>query len=204
MKIRPRDGFTLLELLIALSLVGMIVAALMGGLRIGTRAWESGQTSASLDEAEFAARAIAEQFERTFPASLRGDAGAPTIAFDGGPKSCRFVALSEGDAQWGGLVTTEIGGDDSPRGQVLAAWTRVFRESDFGEPRDAMRRTVLLENLAYLKLSYFGATAPAQPELWRDNWRNASLPPRLVAVRVGMRGPRGVIETSATAALLQR
>lgn len=204
MKIRPRDGFTLLELLIALSLVGMMVAALVGGLRIGTRAWESGRMSASLDEAEFAARAIAEQFERAFPASLRRDNGAPTIAFDGGPASCRFVALSEGDAQWGGLVTTEIGGDASRRGPVLAAWTRVFRENDFGEAREAMRRTVLLENLVYVRLSYFGAPAPSQPALWRDDWRNASLPPRLVSVRLGLRGPRGVIETSATAALLQR
>ena len=204
MKTRRRDGFTLLELLVALSLVSLVTASLLGGLRIGTRAWESGRTSASIDEAEIAARAIAEQFERAFPASLRRDNGTPTIAFDGGADSCRFLALSEGDAQWGGLVTTEIGSDASRRGAVLAAWTRVFRESDFGGPREEMRRTVLLENLAYVKLSYFGAPAPSQSALWRDEWRNASLPPRLVSVRLGLRGPRGVIEASATAALLQR
>ncbi|HEX7533874.1 MAG TPA: prepilin-type N-terminal cleavage/methylation domain-containing protein [Syntrophales bacterium] len=36
-------GFTLLELLIALTITAMIVAIIFGALRIGIRAWEKGE-----------------------------------------------------------------------------------------------------------------------------------------------------------------
>lgn len=204
MKRRAPDGFTLLELLVALSLVSMMIVALAGGLRLGTRAWESGRVSASLDEAEIAARAIAGQIERAFPAPLLRGAGPPVMAFDGRSETCRFVALSEGEAQWGGLVTTEIGAAGDGAGRALNAWTRVFRDDDFTSARDAMRATPLIGSLAYLRISYFGAADPGQQPIWRDDWREAAVLPRLVTVRIGLRRPNGVLETSATVALRQQ
>lgn len=204
MKRRSPDGFTLLELLVALSLLSMMVGALVGGLRLGTRAWESGRVSASLDEAETATRAVASQIERAFPASVRRVNGPPVMAFDGRPDSLRFVALSEGEAQWGGLITTEIGATGEGRGYALNAWTRVFRDEDFDSGRDAMRATALIENLAYLRLSYFGATEAMQNPQWRDDWREIAVLPRLVSVRIGLKRSSGVLETSATIALPQR
>jgi general secretion pathway protein J len=203
MKRRCPDGFTLLELLVALSLLSLMVAGLVGGLRLGTRAWESGRVSASLDGAETAVRAVASQIERAFPVTVRRVNGPPVMAFDGKADSLRFVGLSEGGAQWGGLVTTEIGVDGEGRLQTLSAWTRVFRDEDF-DSRDAMSATALIDKLAYLRLSYFGATDSKQQPQWRDDWREATVLPRLVSVRVGLRRPNGVLETSATVALPQQ
>ncbi|MCI4677164.1 prepilin-type N-terminal cleavage/methylation domain-containing protein [Rhodoblastus acidophilus] len=204
MKRRPPDGFTLLELLVALSLVSLMIVALAGGLRIGTRAWQSGRAGVSIDEAELAARAIAGQLERAFPATLRRANGPPVVAFDGGPDNCRFVALSEGDAQWGGLIATEIGIDGAGPGRSLDAWTQVFREDDFANGRDAMRETRLIDRLAFLRFSYYGAADSSQKPRWRDDWRRAALPPLLVRARIGLNGPNGVIETSAIVDLRQR
>ena len=36
-------GFTLLELLVAITLLGLLMAALLGGLRLGARVWETGE-----------------------------------------------------------------------------------------------------------------------------------------------------------------
>jgi general secretion pathway protein J len=202
MKRRAPDGFTLLELLVALSLLSMMIAALVGGLRLGTRAWESGRVSVSLEEAETAARAVASQIERAFPANVRRVNGPPVAAFDCGPDFCRFVALSEGDVQWGGLVTTEIGAESAAA--ALLAWTQVFREDDFGAGRESMRATPFANGLAFIRLSYFGAPEPRQRPQWRDQWREASVLPRLVSVRVGLRGSNGVLESSALVALRQQ
>jgi general secretion pathway protein J len=204
MKRRAPDGFTLLELLVALSLLSMMVAALVGGLRLGARAWESGRVSASLDEADIAMRALASQIEHAFPVSVRRVNGPPVMAFDGRAESCRFVALSEGGAQWGGLITMEIGSDGEGRRTTLNAWTRVFREEDFGSGRDAMRATALVDNLSYLRLSYFGTTDPSQRPQWRDEWGEVGVLPRLISVRIGLRRPNGVLERSATIALQQQ
>lgn len=204
MKRRAPDGFTLLEMLTALSLLSMMIATLAGGLRLGTRAWESGRASASLDEAETAARAVASEIERAFPALVRRPNGPPLMAFDGRSDSCRFVALSEGDAQWGGLVTTEIGGEGEGARRTLNAWTGVYREEDFASDRDAMRETRVLDNLAYVRLSYFGAAEQSQLPQWRDEWRGAVLLPQIVTVHIGLRRPNGVLETSATVVLRQQ
>ena len=37
-------GFTLIEILIAMTLLGLLMAMLSGGLRLGTRAWEASDT----------------------------------------------------------------------------------------------------------------------------------------------------------------
>ena len=37
-------GFTLIELLIAITLLGLLMVMLTGGLRLGTRAWDVGET----------------------------------------------------------------------------------------------------------------------------------------------------------------
>ncbi len=41
-------GFTLLEILVAVTLLGLLMAALFGGVRLGVRAWEA--SGARLDD----------------------------------------------------------------------------------------------------------------------------------------------------------
>ena len=38
------QGFTLLEILVAITLLGLLMAALFGGVRLGVRAWEASGT----------------------------------------------------------------------------------------------------------------------------------------------------------------
>jgi general secretion pathway protein J len=193
-----RDGFTLLETLVALSLLALLIATLAGGLRLGTRAWDSARVGASLDEADALVRALAWRLERAFPAKRLRPDGAPVVAFDGGPDSCRFVSLSEGRADWGGLIAMEIGRDGPDQ---LDAWTQVYREDDFVAGRDAMRITRLSDRLAKLRFSYFGAPGPGQRPQWRDEWRAAETLPRLVRLTLTLRGPRGLVTSAATVAL---
>ncbi|MCW2318879.1 type II secretion system protein J (GspJ) [Rhodoblastus acidophilus] len=197
---RPRrcDGFTLLEILVTLSLLAAVIATLAGGLRLGTRAWESARVGASLDEANLIVRALAGQLARAFPAKLPRADGSSIVAFDGGPEWCRFVALSDGMANWGGLVTTEIGRDDM---RALDAWTQVFRESDFGVTRQGMRSIRLSDALLDLRFSYFGSPALGERPRWRDDWHAAPAPPRLVRLIVRLRGTSGPVESAVTVAL---
>ena len=40
-------GFTLIEILVAVMLLGLLMAALFGGVRLGVRAWEASGTRTS-------------------------------------------------------------------------------------------------------------------------------------------------------------
>ncbi|MEE8085084.1 MAG: type II secretion system protein, partial [Alphaproteobacteria bacterium] len=42
----PQAGFTLLELMVSLALVGLLTMVLTGGIRFGARVWEASQVQA--------------------------------------------------------------------------------------------------------------------------------------------------------------
>lgn len=89
-------GFTLLELLIALSIVAALLAILLGGLRVGLAAWRQGEDRA---EAHQHLRSLAELLSRsvagTFPYRMAPQpGGSRAIQFQGEEQRLAFVTLS--------------------------------------------------------------------------------------------------------------
>ena len=67
----PRDsskGFTLLELLISLTIIGLILVIIFGALRIGVRAWEKGERDVeSHQRRRVVLGLVKRQFASTYP-----------------------------------------------------------------------------------------------------------------------------------------
>ncbi len=212
MKRRAPDGFTLLEMLLAISLIALITGSIMGGLHLGRRAWETTRASEALDEVENAARGVTGLIGRSYLFSTEQQQSGPTPPpgqqqqqlrmFQGAPEACRFVMLSEGGAQWGGLILTEIGGEPGNESVELAVWTRVFRlQEGFGPSRGDMRKTVLLRNIASFELAYFGSPEEGRPPVWSAAWTNPKRMPTLVSVKIAANRLGRVIQAAATVAI---
>lgn len=199
-----RGGFTLLETLLAITLLSLIMGAILGGLHVGRRSWESGRLYEGVSEVEEAARAIADQLSRAYPAQTSGGQNNAVVAFEGQPDFCRIVALSEGGAQWGGLLTTEIGDDHAELGDI-SIFTRVFRADEWrsGRRRDAQSASVL-RDVAFFKLSYFGEVERGRAPVWTDSWAGRAELPLLIAVKLGARRFGKVVEASFVTALRLR
>jgi len=204
MRLGARSGFTLLEMLLAITLLSLIVSAIVGGLHLGRRAWEGGRTYETVSEIEEAARAINGQLARALSIRIPKVNNEQIVAFHGTPEGCRFLALSEGGAQWGGIILTEIGGSQGPDHDI-ALWTRVFRPSEgFELPRDSLRRTSVLREAAYFRLSYFGHLENGRPPIWTDQWTGRQTLPLLVAVQVAGKSSGRTVDVSFVVALRQR
>jgi len=204
MKRRARAGFTLLEMLLAITLLSMIVGSILGGLHLGRRAWETGKSYEAVGEIEEASRAIADQLARAAPIILTKTNNGEIVAFEGLAESCRFLALSEGEAQWGGLNLTEIALADVTIDE-LAVWTRVFRPAEgFSPPRTGMRMTSAMREAAYFRMSYFGEIEKGRPPAWADRWVDRGALPLLIAVHVGGKRDGRVVDVSFTVAPQQR
>jgi general secretion pathway protein J len=208
MKRRAPDGFTLLELLLAISLLSLITASIMGGVHLGRRSWETTRASDALDEIESAMRAatglVAKSFAFT-PEQAQPNAAEQPSLFLGTPTGCRFVALSEGGAQYGGLILTEIGVENRTGGAALVVWTKVYRPKEGLSPdRAAMKKTVVLTDLTGLELSYFGSQQLGSPPAWNSAWNSATSIPALVSIKFGAKRLGRVIDMASTVALRQQ
>lgn len=214
MKRRRPNGFTLLELLLAVSILSLITAAIMGGIHLGRRSWETSRASEALDDVDAATRAITTLLGKSFPVSVdtaaRSLQGSPQL-FLGASDDCRFVALSDGGAQWGGLIVTEIGVDNGPEGRSLAVWTKPYRpQQGLSTNRDVMKKTILVDGLESIQFSYYGveeqeqAQTPARAATWSEKWSSVSNTPSLVSVKIILRRLGRDIEATATVAMRQQ
>jgi len=89
-------GFTLLELLIALSIGAALLTTVLGGLRLGLAAWRQGETRA---EAHQHVRSLVElvvsSLAGSFPYRMAAEPGAaPTVQFQGDARRLAFVTLA--------------------------------------------------------------------------------------------------------------
>ena len=127
------------------------------------------------------------------------------VVFEGRADGCRFVTLSEGEAQIGGLILTEIGLEQSPGVMALTLWTTPYRaESVWTVVRDKMRATRIVASASLLEFSYFGSDGYDKPPHWSRSWSNQNQLPQLVSVRIGAASSNGRNVSPVTVALRQR
>lgn len=209
MNLNKVNGFTLLELLLAISLMGMIVASISGGMHLGRRVWETGKASESLDEIETSIRVVGAFLAKTKPIMIsetNNPLDPPKILFLGNSNVTRFPALSEGNEQWGGVIVTEIGTDQNGPVSELAIWTNVLRytSGSFEANRSMMRRSIILADVTNFQLAYYGVIEKDQAPVWVDNWPSKSFMPQLISIRIAAKRLGRIIEASSIVALKQQ
>lgn len=157
-------GFTLIEMLIALTLLGLVFVLLFGGLRFGMRAWEHGRAASdAAGDVRSAQDILRGAIAQACPAFGAGTSDAPPpAAFDGTATSLHLLAPAP--AAMGGAACTEM---------------------RFGRSRDgALSLTIggksntLLDHVARFAVAYLADDGSWQPAV-------AGRMPRLVRIRVG-------------------
>ncbi|HZB93797.1 MAG TPA: prepilin-type N-terminal cleavage/methylation domain-containing protein [Stellaceae bacterium] len=171
-------GFTLVELLVSVALLAFLSVLLLDGMKLATSRFTRkpqqinlAQRVGALQEFLLAELADARPI-------LDVAAPAPRIAFEGGPTQLRFLAPAPESTPLGGLMAFELRFDAPSRGSD----GRLALEGGlFDVPAKASgRNTVLLDHVAKLQLSYYGALSPAAQPVWADDWSSERGLPRLV------------------------
>ena len=174
-------GFTLLEVLVALSLLALLGLALLGLVRttagLSADLRDRFETAADLRTAR---SLLAERLARALPLRRATEAG-PVLAFSGGPDGLRFVAAEPPYARSKGLLAWEFA--LTPRAGETFLEVRVAPAARAGDPlrpleaapwRRLARVTGRLR-LAYLSEAGAGGNGP-----WAAEWRDRTVPPRAV------------------------
>lgn len=182
------NGFTLIELIIALALVALITVLLFSGLRLGSRAWDGVDTVAERNAELRSARGFLDRtLSQARDLVLRFDAQEHQV-FAGDATSLEFVAPLSEYVGIPGLYVLRLGleGAGKDLRLVLTRWllhpdvlngnaeAPEWRPLEPGSPgisgapaeeRDlsagAFGQTALLEGVGAFELAYFGAAEEA-------------------------------------------
>lgn len=173
---RREAGFTLLEILVALTVLGFLVLGLTQGTRYGLRAWDR-QTQlvaerGDLDAVDRLLRRLVEQMnpgtQREAP-RIVGDAGSLEFVTDLGPAA---GALGTREAE------VRLSAENN---HLLLRWRPHLHARQFGAPPPPTD-TELLRGVERLEIAYWTEGA------WRGAWREDRLPE---LVRLRLRFPKG-------------
>jgi general secretion pathway protein J len=186
------QGFTLVELLVALALFALLSVLLFGGLRFGTRATERG--TARLDAAAEIGTAMGvlrRELANAQPLE-KDENGRKSIAFAGEAENVAFTAMLPGYLAPGGWHVMRAafeprGGD----GELVLTW-RLVRDQPDGAAGPASGRAVLLAHVKQVDFAYFGVQADGDQPSWHARWQDAAALPALVRLHVELADGRSV------------
>ena len=157
-------GFTLLEMLVALTVLGLVVAGLFQGTRFGLQAWQR-QTDAISERDQL------DAVDRT----LRRLLTTMKYPRDAGPDEIGFTSeLPLSAASPSRLADMTLLVDDQHR--LVLRWTPRPHEARLGGP-DAPTDTVILTKIDGLELNYWRDAEGGKQPGWRTDWTGSDPPP---------------------------
>jgi general secretion pathway protein J len=178
------NGFTLLELLVAMTLLAFFSVALVAGLRIGSRFWTKSQSSA-LDgnTVRNAQRTIAKDLTDAYPKLMSPQATESFIDFEGTPQHMEFVSAASQSTGQMSRVTL----DARPDGD---SWTLEYRATpELARDTATGNGLALLSHVKSIAFAYFGADSESNDPAWHATWQHARTLPLLVRVRIATAPP---------------
>jgi general secretion pathway protein J len=188
MKRSSQAGFTLIELVVAMALLGTMMVLLYSGLTFSLRSWDAGEVNGR----RTADRRIGENFLRRelselFPMRWK-DAMMVRFAFDGQAQRLRFVSSRPAGVSQGGLslVSLEIEQEPGPARVRNLVMRRAMPDDDAKDftPLDHAERTVLIAGIDSVAFDYFGSENDFSQPQWTHSWKFDARIPELIRMRV--------------------
>jgi len=177
-----QSGFTLLELLVALIVLGFLVVGLTQGVRAGLTMWGAqtrrvGETG-ELDAGARALRVLLAGISVP-PAGVVGRGATGTTKLEGRSDSLAFV----GDLPTG-LGTTRRANItlELVQERLVLRWTP-HRHELTTAPAPEPIETELIRGVAHLDFAYWGSPSADQPASWQAQWDGFNIP-ELIRVRL--------------------
>ena len=177
-------GFTLVELLVAIAILGILVTATAGSLTLGSRAWNTGIRHADHNENQRASfDYLRRQMLQLVPVSWQ-ESNQRLLAFDGDEHQFRFVAPAPAAAELGMVTLSVQVSRPENEAKELVIGIAPFDPGSIEWPTsEPVTRSLLYGDLKDARISYYGVVDTENAAQWHTSWRN-DFPflPRLIRI----------------------
>jgi len=168
------SGFTLLELILSLAIMGVVLLLIFGALRIGARAWEKGEADVEVEQRQ---RAVFELIQKQIASACFYEikTGDDTFCFKGTETEIQFVSRSPiAPGFRSGIVyvnyTVNEGKANDKMGLMLYERDMIFmKEEDFSS--DAAENSLrLISGFQNLRFAYLKMNEDGGETSWQNFW----------------------------------
>lgn len=173
-------GFTLVELMIAITLVSMMMAMAYSSFHLVARGWNAVEdVSDSTDELRIVHSFLYRQLSQARPL-FHAEAGKVQLAFQGDTRALRFVAPSPVQRQTAeGLYLYSLHiTDENTETRLILNYQPYTPDSEMTS--DAGESVVLSRQLNAGGFGYFGQSKGRGEDHWQKNWPDLHRLPKLV------------------------
>ncbi|MDO9168684.1 MAG: prepilin-type N-terminal cleavage/methylation domain-containing protein [Methylobacter sp.] len=200
-RLKAAAGFTLIEVLIAMTLLSIMVVLLFSSLSICAKSWEQGESKiAEVNEAAVVYHFFQRHLSSAIPlwddfttrdggyAASRPGAGAAaenkdkTFSFQGKKQSLQFVSVFPASARRTGMQLFSIETQQQDGEQHIKVTLTPFYPVAEGEEWH-QEEVVLLKHINDFALAYFGVDDSGEGA-WQDQWLEKDAQPRLVKISI--------------------
>ena len=180
---RKLTGFTLIEVMLAMTLLSIMVVLLFSSLKIGAESWNKGESKiAQVNE-----KAVVYQFfKRHLPSvqplwdEFSGD--KRQFSFQGERDKLQFVSVFPASSGRKGLQLFDVIFDKTDPGIVKVILKPFYPAIDNEEWQS--EEVILLENVETFELAYFAKEDNSKDGVWGDNWQEKDSLPELVKIKI--------------------
>jgi general secretion pathway protein J len=179
-------GFTLIEVLIAMTLLGIMVVLLFSSMKICADSWQKGEDKIT----EVNDVAVVYQFFQHHLSTAKplwddfsDENKIKVFAFQGKKQELQFVSSFPASAKKSGLQLFSLKLINEGNEQLIQVSIKPFFPSAENEAWREEEVT-LLRHVRNFSLSYFGTDDPQAEGMWQEDWLGQESQPRLVKINI--------------------
>ncbi|MFA5984567.1 MAG: prepilin-type N-terminal cleavage/methylation domain-containing protein [Methylococcaceae bacterium] len=200
-KHRQITGFTLIEVLIAMSLLSVMVLLLFASLKIGAESWGQGEEKVSkVNDIAVVYNFFQSYLSSAQPQFSDGKNDEHSLLFQGGDQHLQFVSSFPASAGRAGLQLFNVFLAQTEQGPYIKVSVTPFDPAKDGVSADNEEAVDLFGPIESFNLQYWPIGTEGGD--WEDEWLNKEVMPRLVKIKIipenDMYWPDMVIELKVT------
>lgn len=188
---RAAIGFTLVEMLIALTLMSLILTTIFSGLYGTSRLWSRSEALAEENDATRIGMTLLRRLISETVPITRMDGHTPALLFQGEQDALRWVAPLPSHGGGTGLYWTGLSLNRTALGKSQLVLTYVPMRPETPPTPMAFESdsesVVLAQSVEQLEIAYYGTTQDDLPSRWQDDWSAVDRLPALVRLTLRRR-----------------
>ncbi len=178
-------GFTLLEVLLAMTLLSIMVVLLFSSLRIAAESWNKGEKKiAEVNEKAVVYQFFKQHFSAMKPLWNEFSDDETQFSFQGTSSQMQFVSVLPESAERKGLQLFQLNYVERQTGTLSVNIQPFYTAVD--EQSWEQDEVVLLEQIKGFELSYFGRQDLSTGGEWMQSWEQQQTLPLLIKVKISL------------------